>query len=110
MPSRELAQTLFTAKNKKLGQILEWIQTHGSQDMQRKTSETISQYNYVFKYFQTDTIRITHELAGRPDSIIHHIPSNQEQTQNVDIKKEIRNRKKIINGLIMEIEELRQLQ
>jgi len=107
---QELIKTLLPSKIKKLDHIFSWIQSNCSQQQKEKVVETLNQYDYLLTYTDCGMLRITHELAGRQDSIIHHVPDNGEQAQEIDVEKEILNRKKIVNGLISEIHELKNLE
>jgi len=107
---QETTGMLFEGKKDRLRHTLDWIQENCGQDQREEVSKLIGEYNFLLTFPDTGLMRCTHELAGRPDSMIHHVPDNLEQIESRDdLQREISNRKKLVNGLITEILELEEL-
>jgi len=104
---QETTGMLFEGKKDRLRHTLDWIEENCNNNQKEEVSKLISEYDFLLTFPGTGLMRCTHELAGRQDSMIHHVPDNMEQVKSQkDLQTEIRNRKKLVNGLITEILEL----
>ena len=109
MTNTELVQTLFPSKKQKLESIFNWIKENCSQQQKKEISKLIGEYGDIMVNFPNqDFLRCSHAL----DSI--STPPTEKQIQEMPaqktdtlIQEEITKRKQLINGLTLEIEELK---
>jgi len=109
MISQELTQTLLPSKKEKLKFILDWAEEHCDRHQKEQFSKLIGQYDYMLTFPPHNMMRVTHAV-----DFLQHVPEvnrvrdTEEDRQH--IKQQIEKRKKAVNGLITEIEELKHVQ
>ena len=105
---QKLTQTLLPHKVKKLKFILDWAEEHCDKEQKRRLAEVIEQYDYMLTFPPHEQMRVTHAV-----DYLSHVPTVQEventEKHKQKLRKQIKKRRKAANGLITEIEELKQV-
>jgi len=109
MTSEELVQTLFPSKKEKLQFILDWIDKNCDQHQKEEVSQLLSEYSDIMITFPNqEFMRCSHALSSIETPPSKQQVVNMPKTKAVEhINQELETRKQIINGLLMEIEELK---
>lgn len=111
MTSQQAIETLLAGKQSKLKDIFDWIDNNCDQHQKEEINKLLGNYNFLFTFPNKEFQRCSHAIEtietppGREDI---HYQLEKEPREKVRRKliEEIDTRKQLINGLMMEIEEL----
>jgi len=109
MKSQESRDLVFSGAKTRLQKTLDWVDDNCDQHQKEEVSQLLSEYEDIMITFPNqEFMRCSHALSS-----IETPPSKQEvvnmpKTKAVKhVNQELETRKQIINGLLMEIEELK---
>jgi len=110
---QETIETLLAGEKSKLKDIFDWIQENCDQHQKEEISKLLGHYNFLFTFPNREFERCSHEIS---DDVIQIPPSREnihyqlEKEPKEKVRRKLNNeidtRKRLINGLMMEIEEL----